>query len=118
MQFEDRDAIDQNQEFKGLAEDGRGVAVQARTVTYPLSHNPHTFEDFEGLAQRRPADAELDGEIAFCRQSLARFESAGSQQILETGNQLASDKPGGLAAFLLAARVDAAVVRPIMDSIT
>jgi hypothetical protein len=53
-------------------------------------HHPHRGEGVQTGAHRRAADADLEGEIAFGRQAIARTEAAAIDQVADESDHLFS----------------------------
>jgi len=54
---------------------------------------PHGLEHRQSLAQRRPADAELPGEVALRGQAVAGLQPAAQDQPLKVARDIARNRP-------------------------
>jgi len=85
------DAIEEDEELHGLAEDGGGALVEVGSVADALGDDAHDLEDFEGLAEGRAADAKGFGEFALGGEARAGLEGALGDQLFEDGDEFDGD---------------------------
>ena len=92
-----REAVERGEETQRIGVERRRAVGNVGARAVPRSHDAHGRERPQPGANRRPADANLRGEIAFGRQAIAGLERAALDELADVGHDLSGPAFGTLA---------------------